>query len=56
MRGGVHAPLSTSELEMKFMDKALYGGWTRASAERLQRLSRDLFTLPRLNILTECRS
>jgi 2-methylcitrate dehydratase PrpD len=55
LRGGAHAPLSASELETKFMDNALYGGWSRASAERLQGLSRDLFALPRLDVLTEFR-
>jgi len=56
MRGGAHAPLSTAELEAKFMDNALSGGWTRASGERLQRLSYDVFAHPTLTALSELRS
>ena len=56
LRGGAHAPLSASELEMKFMDNALYGGWSGALVERLQHLSRDLFALPRLDVWTEFRT
>jgi 2-methylcitrate dehydratase PrpD len=56
MRGGAHAPLSTAELEAKFMDNILYGGWSRASGERLQRLSYELFAHPTLAALSECRS
>lgn len=55
LRGGAQAPLSAAELEMKFVDNALYGGWSRAQAERLLQLSQRLFTLPRLDILTEFR-
>ena len=56
MRGGAHAPLSTAELEAKFMDNVLSGGWTRASGERLQRLSYDVFAHPTLTALSEFRS
>ena len=38
------------------MDNALYGGWSPALAERFARLSRDLFSLPRLDALTEFRT
>lgn len=55
MRGGAHAPMSTDELEAKFIDNALYGGWDRATAERFAQLSRRIFTLPRLDALTEFR-
>jgi 2-methylcitrate dehydratase PrpD len=55
MRGGAHAPLSTEELEAKFMDNVLYGGWNRASGERLRRLSRDLFAETTLAGLSGCR-
>ncbi len=55
MRGGAEAPLSTTELEEKFMDNALYGGWTAASAERLLAASRELFTQPTLDVLKEFR-
>jgi hypothetical protein len=56
MRGGAHAPLSTAELEAKFMDNVLSGGWTRASGERLRRLSYDVFAHPTLTALSEFRS
>ena len=56
MRGGAHAPLATAELESKFMDNALFGGWSRATAERLLLVSADLFSQPRLDDLAEFRS
>jgi hypothetical protein len=56
MRGGAHAPLPAAELEAKFMDNARYGGWSEATAARLLRLSRDIFTLPRMQPLGEFRS
>jgi 2-methylcitrate dehydratase PrpD len=56
MRGGAHAPLPAAELEAKFMDNTRYGGWSEATAGRLLRLTRDLFTLPRMEPLTEFRS
>jgi 2-methylcitrate dehydratase PrpD len=56
MRGGVHAPLSQAELEAKFMDNVLYGGWRREQGERLQQVSRVLFSQASLAALTEFRS
>lgn len=56
LRGGEHAPLSAAELEVKFINNAFHGGWNPASAERLTRLSHDLFSLPRLDAFTEFRS
>jgi 2-methylcitrate dehydratase PrpD len=56
MRGGAHAPLAASELEAKFMDNALFGGWSGATAERLLRVSTDVFSQPRLDGLAEFRS
>jgi 2-methylcitrate dehydratase PrpD len=56
MRGGAHAPLSTAELDAKFMDNVLSGGWNRVSGERLQRLSYDLFSHSTLTALGEFRS
>jgi hypothetical protein len=38
MRGGVHAPLSQAELEAKFMDNVVYGGWPAAKGERFRQL------------------
>jgi 2-methylcitrate dehydratase PrpD len=56
MRGGVHAPLSQAELESKFMDNVVYGGWPREKGERFERLSRGLFSQANLSALTEFRS
>jgi 2-methylcitrate dehydratase PrpD len=56
MRGGMHAPLSEAELEAKFMDNVVYGGWPREKGERFQRLCRELFSHPDLAALTEFRS
>jgi 2-methylcitrate dehydratase PrpD len=64
LRGGGHAPLSAAELKAKFMKNALHGGWDPALAERLADLSglgeaplsRDVFSLPRLDALTEFRT
>lgn len=43
MRGGVHAPLSDTELEHKFLDNAAYGGWDKALAEKLKSWSYRVF-------------
>ena len=56
MRGGVHAPLSQAELEAKFMDNVVYGGWPAAKGERFRQLSRELFSQPDLAALTEFRA
>jgi 2-methylcitrate dehydratase PrpD len=56
MRGGAHAPLSAQEVETKFLDNALHGGWRRPSAERLLRVAREIFDAPRLDGVTEFRS
>ncbi|MSO82900.1 MAG: MmgE/PrpD family protein [Acidobacteria bacterium] len=56
MRGGAEAPLSAVELEQKFMDNALYGGWNTPSAERLLAASRELFTQSTLDTLKEFRA
>jgi len=56
MRGGIHAPLSSQELEAKFLDNVLYGGWSREQGERFRDLSHHLFSQPTLDALTEFRS
>jgi hypothetical protein len=33
LRGGAQAPLSAPELERKFLDNAVYGGWGKKDAE-----------------------
>jgi 2-methylcitrate dehydratase PrpD len=56
MRGGIHAPLSSEELDAKFMDNVLYGGWSREQGKRFGDLSRSLFSHPTLAALTEFQS
>jgi 2-methylcitrate dehydratase PrpD len=42
MRGGSHDPLSQDELERKFFDNAMHGGWSREKAERMKSFCFDL--------------
>lgn len=60
LRGGAEAPLSTGELEQKFLDNARYGGWTHGKTngqtERLLGASRELFRQSTLDILKEFRA
>lgn len=55
MRGGAQAPMSEAELEAKFMDNALYGGWTAAQADRLRGVLAGLFGQADLRGLSEFR-
>ena len=55
MRGGQDAPLPVAELEGKFLDNAIYGGWTADRAERLLRASRTIFQARSLDTMKECR-
>ena len=56
MRGGIHAPLSSEELDAKFLDNVVYGGWRREQGERFRDLSRHVFSHSTLDALTEFRS
>ena len=56
LRGGVDEPLSVAELEAKCADNARHGGWPAARVERLLQVSRDLFTRPTLDVLSEFRA
>jgi hypothetical protein len=56
LRGGAHAPLAASELELKFVENARYGGWSDLLATRLLDVSRDLYTLAQLAPLGEFRA
>jgi 2-methylcitrate dehydratase PrpD len=56
MRGGAHAPLAALEVEAKFVDNARYGGWSEDLAQRLLRVTTDLFSLPDLHVLREFRA
>jgi hypothetical protein len=55
MRGGARAPLSDEELEAKFIDNAVYGGWTTQKADQLLHFSRHLSGVPKLDVLKEFR-
>jgi 2-methylcitrate dehydratase PrpD len=55
LRGGANAPLSTAELEKKFVDNAMHGGWTRSQADALRAVVGDFFELPTLDVLKEFR-
>jgi 2-methylcitrate dehydratase PrpD len=55
MRGGQDAPLAAAELEGKFLDNAIYGGWTGDRAERLLRASRAIFQDRSLEVVKEFR-
>jgi 2-methylcitrate dehydratase PrpD len=55
MRGGQDAPLPAAELEGKFLDNAMYGGWTADRAARLLHASRTLFQDPSLAVMKEFR-
>ena len=54
-RGGVHAPLSTAEVEAKFRANALYGGWTEAQADAMARALAGLFGAPDMAALAAGR-
>ena len=56
MRGGADAPLAVAELEGKFVDNAVYGGWSAATASRLLREVPAIFKQSRLQIMKEFRT
>lgn len=56
MRGGIHAPLSQSELEEKFMNNVFYGGWERSQGDRFKEVARNLFSHADLAAITEFRA
>ena len=55
MRGGAEAPLPAAELEGKFLDNAIYGGWTADRAERLLGASRTIFQGRSLEVMKDFR-
>jgi 2-methylcitrate dehydratase PrpD len=55
MRGGVKAPMSTTEVEAKFTDNALFGGWDRSRAHRWLSCTERVFGAPALDVLKEFR-
>ena len=56
MRGGAHAPMSLADIESKFVDNALYGGWTAAQAETARAGMKDLFTARACALLRSFRA
>jgi 2-methylcitrate dehydratase PrpD len=56
LRGGADEPLLAVELETKFMDNAIYGGWTAPAAERLLHASRTIFKEPSLEVMKAFRA
>ena len=56
MRGGADAPLPATELEAKCRDNAIYGGWSRAQANRLVDASRRAFTEATLEVMKDFRT
>ena len=56
MRGGARDPLLAVELEAKFMDNAIYGGWTAEAAQGLLRASRTIFKSASLDVMKEFRA
>ena len=56
MRGGTRDPLLAVELEAKFLDNAIYGGWTAEAAQGLLRASRTIFKSPSLDVMKEFRA
>lgn len=46
MRGGAHAPLPLAELEKKFADNVVYGGFEAARANEMKHAIDGLFTAP----------
>jgi hypothetical protein len=53
LRGGALAPLSAAELERKFVDNAIYGGWSKEDAARACAWCARLFAS---GAIAECES
>ena len=56
MRGGAQAPLTDGEVEAKFHDNTLYGGWTGHRADETQAALAGLFEARSLSALTAARA
>jgi hypothetical protein len=56
MRGGARDPLSQRELHEKFVDNALFGGWSVGGAAAFEDLLPEIFALPRLDRVKDFRS
>jgi 2-methylcitrate dehydratase PrpD len=55
MRGGAHAPMPQTELERKFLDNALHGGWDTATAQQFMTFASEVFHAPALGGLQTFR-
>ena len=56
MRGGARDPLSDHELEQKFMENCLFGGWETPRAAKLRDTLATLFTAPGMSALKAFRA
>jgi hypothetical protein len=56
MRGGARDPLSQAELEAKFVDNCLHGGWDRPRAEAARLALASLFAAPDMAALAGLRA
>jgi hypothetical protein len=56
MRGGAHAPLTEVELEAKFMDSIVYGGWQRKHGDQVRLMTRRVFSQPDLSAFAGLRA
>ena len=56
MRGGAQAPLTDGEVQAKFDDNALYGGWTGQRADETRAVLAGLFEASSTSALTTARA
>ena len=55
MRGESLAPLADGELERKFVDKALHGGWSKPTVERARVWCTNMFNVGAVAAVTSFR-
>lgn len=55
MRGGAHAPMSLAEVETKFVDNAVYGGWSRSDGEAARNGLKDVFSARDMRLMRDLR-
>ena len=56
MRGGAQAPLTDAEVQAKFHDNTLYGGWTGRRADETRAVLADLFDAPSMSAFAVARA
>lgn len=55
MRGGAHEPLSNEEIEAKYCQNVLFGGWSQESANQLHQFCNDISSATALSTLSRFR-